>query len=106
MNPVVRNDILKEAKIPRKTRIKLEMNRYESIMPTTQQLEDFSKENNTKPMGVSILEGYLSKFSNVYDRIPVVNISLAGEEDTVDSESELITTRKDIEFVRKPEKQL
>ena len=104
MNPVVRNDILKEAKIPRKTRIKLEMNRYESIMPTTQQLEDFSKENNTKPMGVSILEGYLSKFSNVYDRIPVVNISLAGEEDTVDSESELITTRKDIEFVRKPEK--
>ena len=103
MSQITRNKILKEARISKKTRLALGLNRYVPILPSETQYETFQIENNKDAMGISSLKYYVGQYARIYKSLPMLNISLLGEEDTRDSSVEATVPREKLEFVREPE---
>tara|TARA_R110002167_G_scaffold812_2_gene3536 strand:+ start:969 stop:5411 length:4443 start_codon:yes stop_codon:yes gene_type:complete len=102
MSQQTRDKILKDVRISTKTRKSLSLNTYNPIVPSDTQYERFKNENNKDAMTLRELKYYTSKYNRLYMALPIINIAIAGEEDTDDSPLERMVSRKQIDLIRKP----
>jgi len=102
MSKITRSKILKDARIAEKTRLALGLNRYVPIVPSETQYEKFQVENNKDAMGLHSLKYYVGQYNRTYQSLPMLNISILGEEDTKESEFEATVPRQTLEFIRDP----
>jgi hypothetical protein len=103
MSKLKRNQILKDANVSEQTRFSLGLNRYVPIVPSEAQYERFEIENNKDAMGLHSLKYYVGQYNRTYQSLPMINITITGEEDTKDGPFEESIPRKALEFVREPE---
>ena len=102
MSKLKRNQILKDASVAEQTRFSLALNRYVPIVPSETQYERFQVENNKDAMGLHSLKYYVGQYNRTYQSLPMINISITGEEDTKDGPFEVSVPRKGLEFIRDP----
>jgi len=103
MSKFKKGQILKDANISEQTRFSLGLNRYVPILPSEAQYEKFQSENSKDDMGLHSLKYYTGQYKRIYQSLPMINITFAGEEDTKDAPFENIVPRKGLEFLREPE---
>jgi hypothetical protein len=102
MDSRTRSKILKDNGVSVEIIKALGRNKYRGITPSETQFKKFQNENNTNQMGLRELQYYTSKYSRIYDSLPMLNIRIYGEEDTMESELERGVSRKQLELVREP----
>jgi len=103
MSQITREKILKDVRIPTETRLSLALNTYKPITPSDTQYERFKNENNKQAMTLRELKYYVSKYDRLYMALPIINIAIAGEEDTEDSLQERMVSRQQIDLIREPD---